>query len=135
MAIGLPSLSKDGWTDNRDTILEKLYLYWLAADIQDSNLFSSNISSLKYVLSKTDNIDSSISYIKDSLSTLYDKFFDTLTIDVFKNEEGGLVYLGINIIGYYKDKKYTLDKALLVNRENKIDIYRTLLNYSLFRNE
>lgn len=134
MAIGIPSLSKDGWIDNRDTILEKLYLYWLAADIQDSNLFSSNISSLKYALSKTDNIDGSITYIKDSLYMLYKKYFDTLTIDVQKNTEGSKVYLGINIIGYYNNKKYTLEKALLVNNDNKIEHLRTLLSYTIFKN-
>lgn len=129
MGLGLPTLTKEGWTDNRSTILEKAYMYWLVSNIQDTNTFYREVESLKYILSVSDHIEKSIVAIKESLERLLDPYFDNVEVITNMEEEGGIVYIGLNVKALYKEEEFNLYKILYTNNQYKIDFEE-----SFFRN-
>lgn len=138
MAMGLPTLSKNGWIDNRSSILEKLYKYWLVSLVEDSNIFSSEIESLKYVMSKSQDIETSVDQISESLTKLLDPYFDDVNIVSRLEEEGNRVYILININAKYQEEEYNLERVILGNSEKQIDFTGTmafLLNKELERRQ
>lgn len=126
MALGLPTLSKNGWLDNRSSILEKLYKYWLVALVEDSNLFTSEIESLKYVMSKSQDIETSVDQISESLTKLLDPYFDEVDVISRLEEENSRVYILINIKAKYEDEEFNLERIILGNNENQIDFNATM---------
>lgn len=138
MAMGLPTLSKNGWIDNRSSILEKLYKYWLVSLVEDSNIFSSEIESLKYVMSKSQDIETSVDQISESLTKLLDPYFDDVNIVSRLEEEGNRVYILININAKYQEEEYNLERVIMGNSERQIDFTGTmafLMNKELERRQ
>lgn len=138
MAMGLPTLSKDGWIENRSNILEKLYKYWLVSLVEDSNVFSSEIESLKYVMSKSQDIETSVDQISSSLTKLLEPYFDDVNIVSRLEEEGNRVYILININAKYQEEEYNLERVILGNSEKQIDFTGTmafLMNKELERRQ
>lgn len=138
MAMGLPTLSKNGWIDNRSSILEKLYKYWLVSLVEDSNIFSSEIESLKYVMSKSQDIETSVDQISESLTKLLDPYFDDVNIVSRLEEEGNRVYILININAKYQEEEYNLERVIMGNSERQIDFTATmafLMNKELERRQ
>lgn len=138
MAMGLPTLSKDGWIENRSNILEKLYKYWLVSLVEDSNVFSSEIESLKFVMSKSQDIETSVDQISSSLTKLLEPYFDDVNIVSRLEEEGNRVYILININAKYQEEEYNLERVILGNSEKQIDFTGTmafLMNKELERRQ
>lgn len=138
MAMGLPTLSKNGWIDNRSSILEKLYKYWLVSLVEDSNVFSSDIESLKFVMSKSQDIETSVDQISESLTKLLDPYFDDVNIVSRLEEEGNKVHILVNINARYGEEEYNLERVILGNSEKQIDFTGTmafLMNKELERRQ
>ena len=126
----LPCLSNEAWCNDRGAILEKGFMYWMAAEPQDSNFFRDEVQSLMFVDSKSNDIETTISNIRNSLESLFGSYFDTLDVNVTQLESNGITYLTIDVKGVYNNVNYKLSKLILMNEENKIDRYNTLMGYA-----
>lgn len=133
MALGLPCLSSEGYTTDRGTILEKLFMYWVAAQPQDSNYYKDYIISIDYTLSKSDSIRETVLYLEDDLTRLYSPYFDSVEPVVTPRdniEVDGQVLIDIEVTCEYQGKTYALKKLLKTSRTNHLNTFELLQYYN-----
>lgn len=122
MARGIiPSLSTDGFIDQGNMIMNKLFEYFLASDYSQSNNFIGTIKSLKYLLSANMKPNDLANKVKEALYLLYSNYFDnvSVTCDVI-SEDRAKYRIYIEIKGDRDGNRHTLSKELK-STDNKID--------------
>ena len=88
-----PSLSSDGFIENRSILSKKLFDMFIASDMSQSNF--KDCQSLKYILnSETVDEYSKKDDIKKALETLYSAYFDSsiATVTSITTEDNVIVY-------------------------------------------
>lgn len=83
----IPSLSVNGFTRDGDLIMIKLYEYFLTSEYSQSNTFYKEIASLKYILQKHTGLEDLKVAIREALTTMYLRYFSTVTVVVTITEK------------------------------------------------
>ena len=118
--IVLPTLSSTAsWVINKYEIVNKVFNYFLISEKSQSNLFKKDIASLKYLIAMSKDEISLSTAIKNTLTDLYQDYFDKVGIDVNTVDKGGILDINISGVFYDKETKYTLSKELGV-KNNEI---------------
>lgn len=95
--LTIPTLTIENHVTEPAEQMSRLFLYFLAADSSQSNTFYGSISSLKYILKMYTAASDVTREIGSVLTKLYDKFFDTVTVDVAYSEVGATINYNVNI--------------------------------------
>ena len=132
----IPSLTVDGFINNKKIQMGKLFEYYLASDYSQSNTFNGQVCSLKYVLAMNNDTESIKKAIAVDLETLYGSHFDKIesNILVVEPEGTGKMNVHIDLIAYHNNETYTLTKELVYSNGD-IEQFGTLLDeyYETYR--
>lgn len=82
MATQVPALDSSGWLDGIAEKAEKLFVYWLASERSQSNMFS-EIASFPYLLQEhAGSTRSLVEGVEQSLYRLFVDYFDDVSVNV-----------------------------------------------------
>lgn len=125
----IPSLTLDGFINNKKIQMTKLFEYFLASDYSQSNTFYTGISSLKYILAKVGTPEEARGTILSQLNKLYSEHFDTVnvSVDLYEPEGTGVANLHIEILATDDGVTYTLTRELQYTNSG-IEEFNTLLD-------
>lgn len=125
----VPTLSLDGFVNNKNIQVSKLFLYFLSSKFSQSNTYYGDIVSLDYILAKYNNPVELKTQILDALNKLYKRHFDRVDLDVKVEVSNADTKINIYIDGTLTDNNttYTLTKEFSVSGAD-IDSYVTLLD-------
>lgn len=124
----LPSLSIDGYITNRHVIMYKLWLYFLASEYSQSNIWRKQIYSLKYILNTIDDKMDIGREIELALTKLYENYFDNVQAVCVTNVINvSKIHITISLVCEYDKNTYTL-KQELSSTNNHIDDYEEKLD-------
>ena len=107
-----PSLSSDGFVEDRSILSKKLFEMFLASDRSQSNF--KDAQSLKYILN-TETIDDyeKNEAIRKSLDTLFTPYFDDLIISVGNDtDDDSVTYFNIKIDAVYNGNTYSINESI-----------------------
>ena len=108
MAVILPTLTEDGFLDNPQLMLTKLYEYFLSSDYSQSVSFFGNISSLRYIVRKyNEDIDILKMEISDALNVMIGRYWSDYEVTV-------------NIVNYNPDRLSFVIKTEIVVTVNGV---------------
>lgn len=124
----LPTLSSDGWLENKESIIEKLFIYFLAGDMYQSNTFADYVYTLKECIQRSDDHNHPLEdNIIDYLTKLYENFFPIVEPTVTIEEQDDRLHYIINLTLKESDgKTYQMNK-IIQSRDNVIINYQELL--------
>lgn len=110
-----PSLSTDGYVEDRGLIAKKIMETFISSFENQSNLFP--VNSYKYIVSNFEHGIDVANQIELQLGSMYEKFFDTTNVKVEYNldTEKSVFYYTINVLCYYNGQKYEVDKTTVEN--------------------
>lgn len=114
----IPSLTLDGWVNNKNQQVNLLFKYFLTSEHSQSNTFHGHITSLPYILAKHTDSISIRTEVSRALNTLYRKYYNKTELNVTVTESDDDGYLRININGSLSDSygNYDLIKELKINQ-------------------
>lgn len=129
MRSAIPSLTLDGWIENKNLQMTKLWEYFLASEYSQSNIFFGDISSLKYILATSDPKYNLITNLESTLTKLYQRYFDKAIADVGidANSELNKYKVYITVTCNDSGKDYRLAKELTYSN-GKIEKFEELLD-------
>lgn len=129
MKASIPSLSLDGFINNKSTQVGKLFLYFLSSKYSQSSLFYKQIASLDYILATNTNASNIKSAVQSNLEMLYNNYFDKSEFNIDVETPQGTGYINIYITGNITDenKTYTLYKEIKVVNGD-IESYNNMLD-------
>ncbi len=78
----IPSLSTNGNIEDVSLSMKKLFDYFLLADYSQTFFYKGNVASLKYILGNYKNEDDLLSLLNSALTTLYERYFEEVEIDI-----------------------------------------------------
>ena len=134
----IPSLTLDGFINNKKIQMSKLFEYFLASDYSQSNTFYTQIKSLKYILAKSANPEEARVSIARALEGLYSSYFTTASADVILVEKEGTsqVSIHIEVKATYENETYSLIRELQYTNGD-IETFNSLLDqyYEMYSGE
>lgn len=131
MTIVMPTMTTDGFVSDINTMLIKVYDYFLTSNYSQTVLFYKNISSLKYILNRyKDDVDTLKGAIIESLQLMTNGMFEDIEITVAVNDTGGTMYISIEMSVTDNGEMYTLSKAVDVMPDGTIST-EDKINYLL----
>jgi hypothetical protein len=81
--IYLPSLSEDGWVNSSSKIADYLISHFRLSDYSQTYIYHENVSSLPYILQKTQgSIFNTVKETESILSTYFSRYFNNVVVDV-----------------------------------------------------
>ncbi len=125
----IPTLTLDGFVNNKNAQMGKLFEYFLASDYSQSNVFYRDISSLKYLITEYKDSQELKREIENTLSKLYKRHFDNVSVlvEVKESELSSTTELLINITADNDGKQYYLAKDIKQSN-GEIDNYESMLD-------
>lgn len=125
----IPTLTLDGFVNNKNAQMGKLFEYFLASDYSQSNVFYRDISSLKYLITEYKDSQELKREIENTLSKLYKRHFDNVSVlaEVKESELSSTTELLINITADNDGKQYYLAKDIKQSNV-EIDNYKGMLD-------
>lgn len=129
MKSAIPSLSIDGFIKNKNSQINKLFLYFLSSQYSQSNIFYGEIASLKYILAKYNDPEELRNQIHNTLTKLYEKHFDFVQFDVSVKAPDHTSSIDIYISAILTDngETYNFTKELVLSKSD-INSYHILLD-------
>lgn len=114
MKAKLPMLNRNGWIENKEIVIDKLFEHFLASEYSQTNLLYGEVASLKFILASSANVDSIRHDIISALNTLFSKYFDTVSVyvNVVSDEKTGTNIFNISMEIKDDGETYTLYKAV-----------------------
>ena len=113
----VPTLTLDGYLDNVDLMMTKLFEYFVLSEYSQTKLFYTEIASLPYLIRIAGPDNGKLEdMVKSTLTTLYSRYWDNVTINTIiteenKNDSKSALKIGIEIEVIVNGKTYTLNKA------------------------
>ena len=127
MANVIPSLSVNGFTTDSDSIMVKLYEYFLTSEYSQSNTFYGEIASLKYILQSNTGLEDVKVAIKQTLTKMYSRYFKTVNVIVNINESVNSTVYIVNITTVDQDGiTSVLDNSVRSVGDKLLNIDQTL---------
>lgn len=123
----LPTLSSEGWLTNKEAIIEKLFIYFLAGDVYQSNTFKDYVYTLKEAIQRSDDNHPLQDLISEYLTRLYEDFFPVVepTITIQETDTDLLYTIDLKLVD--EDKKEYNIQRILQSRDSKIINWQELL--------
>ena len=114
MKAKLPMLNRNGWIENKEIVIDKLFEHFLASEYSQTNLLYGEVASLKFILASSANVDTIRHDIISALNTLFSKYFDTVSVyvNVVSDEKTGTNIFNISMEIKDDGETYTLYKAV-----------------------
>lgn len=114
MKAKLPMLNRNGWIENKEIVIDKLFEHFLASEYSQTNLLYGEVASLKFILASSANVDTIRHDIISALNTLFSKYFDTVSVyvNVVSDEKAGTNIFNISMEIKDDGETYTLYKAV-----------------------
>lgn len=138
MVATVPTLTIDGFVNNKHIQINKLFLYFLSSKYSQSNTFYGNIKSLDYILATVNDPIEIKEKIESNLTSLYKSYFDNVEIVVNVDAPEYKSTINIFITGTLTDngETYSLTKELNTTKSD-VATYNLLLDsfYSMYSNE
>lgn len=132
----LPTLTSDGWIYNKETLIERLFIYFLASDVYQSNTFKDHIYSLKGILQSHSKSRTMEEEISTGLIRLYEPYFPIVEPKVTVEDTGTRLKYVIDIDFKDSDGKSYQFSRILQMRENNIENFQELLfNYKAIKKD
>lgn len=131
----LPTLSSSGWVDDPVGTMEKLFVYFLSSNSNQSVTYNGNVYSLRSILAEADDVYKVKAEIERALGSLYRPFFKQTTVSVTIENLDSNGYTPLNIsIETIDDNniKRTLDNVLKTNN-SVLENYNELISKYCFR--
>lgn len=137
----LPTLTYNGFIDDVDEMLNRIYFYYVTSDYTQSITFFGEIKSLQYALKRADyKPDRSTEEVKQDLITILHRYFTNLDADSiivdYKEKTTGtdkVIYvIGIDLeVVDNNGKKHQLSKSIELDENDKLHFGEGLdyLNY------
>ena len=121
MDTTLPTLTLSGFVKDKNTIMRKQFEYFKASEFSQSTTFYGNISSLPYIIEQYNDDDIRLkSEICDTLTKLYKRYFDTVSVKASLDYKDDNSYdILIEIAATDNGSEYTLSNVTNVSN-NKI---------------
>lgn len=125
----IPTLGLDGFINNPQIVMRKLWLYFLTSEYSQSSIFYGDIKSFKYIMA-TAKVGTDIEEVmENSLRNLYNKYFNNVSVDVECKLDPNTQthYLKIALVVNDNGKNYQLAneieyvKGNIKDFENKLD--------------
>jgi len=126
----VPTLSLDGYVQDENVMMSKIYEYFLLTQYSQSYLYGGYIESYDKSIKATTALGSEVeAALENSLYRLYDKYFTDVEPTVKLEDEDGLYKLTIDVscVGANGDKLY-LSKAMTIT-DGKINEIAGILDY------
>lgn len=131
MLATVPSLSIDGFINNKYAQVSKLFLYFMSSKYSQSNAYYRDITSLDYILANYKKANELKYQIEQALMKLYGRYFDKAEILVNVDEPIDTGYLNLYITGKLTDngetysltKEVNLVKGDVTSYNNMLDKY------------
>lgn len=79
----VPSLTTDGFVKNKRMIFYKVWEYFLASEYSQSNSYSGDIASLKWIIGTNSSNIVIVDKTEEHLKKLFKKYFDDVEVDCF----------------------------------------------------
>lgn len=113
--IALPTLTMSSWVNNRNTLMTKLFEYFLASDYSQSNTFAGTIKSLKYIIHNFTTSENIRNELTQALSELYQPYYDNVLVDITIDEptDSSTISITIRITCTYMGVDYTLARNIV----------------------
>jgi hypothetical protein len=113
--VALPTLTMSSWLDNRNTIMTKLFEYFLASDYSQSNTFAGTIKSLKYIIHNYTTASNIRNELIQALSELYQPYYDNVLVDIEIDEstDSSTISITIRIACTYMGVDYNLARNIV----------------------
>lgn len=129
MKSSIPSLTLDGWIENKHMQMAKLWEYFMASEYSQSNTFLGDISSLKYILASTDPKRGLVNKLESTLGKLYGRYFDQASVSVnMEAKSDDAVYKFYIVVNCRDDEKeYSLQREIAYSK-GKIENYEQSLD-------
>lgn len=129
MKSSIPSLTLDGWIDNKHLQIRKIWEYFMTSEYSQTNTFIGDICSLKYILATSIPEVNLVSNVEAALRRMYSKYFDNVNVDVILDQDTDITkyILKISISCVDDDQTYYLNRELAYSN-GKIDRYENLLD-------
>lgn len=112
----VPTLTIDGFVSNRNSIMTKLFEYFLASDSNQSTMFYGKVTSLKAILKKENTPDKIEARIVSELKALYSNFYTSVDVlteqETVTNENKMVTNIKVDITASYNEKIYTLSQDI-----------------------
>lgn len=138
MVATVPTLTIDGFVNNKHIQINKLFLYFLSSKYSQSNTFYGNIKSLDYILATVNDPIEIKEKIESNLTSIYKSYFDNVEIVVNVDAPEYKSTINIFITGTLTDngETYSLTKELNTTKSD-VATYNLLLDsfYSMYSNE
>lgn len=112
MSVLFPSLSTDGYIEDRSLIIKKVLEMFIASDENQSNYYP--IESYKYIISVNEHGYNVSNAVKIALINLYKEYFDDVLVNVKDDfdSENSIYFYTIEVTAYYKKQKYEISKTV-----------------------
>lgn len=129
MPSSVPTLGLDGFINNPQIVMRKLWQYFLTCDYSQSNIFHGDIKSFKYIMATARVGDDIEQVMEASLRSLYGNYFRNVSVDVECRLDPNTQthYLKIALVVNDDGKNYQLAneieyvKGNIKDFENKLD--------------
>ena len=132
MAVILPTLTEDGFLDNPQLMLTKLYEYFLSSDYSQSVSFFGNISSLRYIVRKyNEDIDILKMEISDALNVMIGRYWSDyeVTVNIVNYNPDRLSFvIKTEIVVTVNGERYSLTEDTSVEKSTLVKI-ESYMNY------
>ena len=128
--ITLPSLTTDGALTDVHEILRKQFMYFMASDFSQSNMFYNSVYSLKYIMSTEKDEIGLSQALRTSLTNLYEAFFTNPSIIIDPVVTDSLIVLNVNVKVKVNGVDYEL-KGIIDNTLASASNYREALSAML----
>ena len=139
MMSKIPTLTPDGFIENDNLKLNKLYEYFITSEYSQTFFYVGHVSSLKYLLGEYpihDDPEDLASAIKQTLEAMYARYFDTVTVSCTVTEElvnSNIFNIKLNIEVVNNDIANSLYRSVHITN-SKIDFLKTT-NILLYKKE
>lgn len=135
MSSTLPVLTTNAWVDDAYGIMEKLFVYFIASEGNQSTTFHGRVYSLKSLLAESTNSSTLCNNIENALTTMFIPYFREVTVSATEENINSDGYTPINIsITAVTDTGEQIELSKLIEKNNNvIENYNELLsNYNVF---
>ena len=112
MSTVFPSLSTDGYIEDRGLIIKKIMEMFVSSFENQSNVFP--VRSYKYIVNHNEHGMEVSTKIENELGSMYEVYFDSTTVkvDYLFDEEKSIYLYSIGVVCFYQGKKYDLTKQM-----------------------
>lgn len=87
MNTAIPTLSINGWTTDKKSMVAKLFEHFLCSNNSQTSVYLNTISSFKYIIKNSDDDIEIRKELTNSLNMLYKCYFESVVVNVYSSQD------------------------------------------------